>query len=72
MAKSTRMYEVPVPAKDGVTDPKVYLVEAASPSGAENRVARMYVGAAKIADGKRVAELIGEKKAEILADEPAA
>lgn len=59
MAKATRLYEVPVPAAEGVkADAQIYLVEASSPSAAERHVGRKYIGDARLADGKRVAELM--------------
>lgn len=54
--KRTRFYEVTTTSADA----KTHLVEASSESGALKHVASQFVGEPKIADAKRVAELMGQ------------
>jgi hypothetical protein len=62
-AKATRPYEVPVtimPANgSGEVEKRTYLVDAATMAAAEKYVSAKFVGEAKLATGKRVAELMG-------------
>lgn len=73
MASKTRIYEVPADFdKDGKAK-KAYLVEAVSLVQAREHVAKKYVGAALLPNGKRIAELMGSgtKVEPAMADEPA-
>jgi len=58
--KETRLYEVtflPVLAEGHY---QIRLVEATGPRAAERHVAKLHVGNAELADGKRVAQLVTE------------
>lgn len=58
---TTRPYEVPVtivPANGGDADKRIYLVDATSIDAARRFVSDKFVGEPKLANGKRVAELM--------------